>query len=566
MGTLAEDLSAIKTIETGLVNNKVANFAYTDTAYAEDTVNGTPTYDPNAENNIPTADPSVLKVNSTVLQRGWRAKASSITRMLMNHFLGRISYNLNKLNDNMKSLLDTLDSHYGTANGYATLDADGRIPYSQLPESALEYKGEWNASTNTPTLADGTGTLGDMYIVSVAGTQNLGHGSIDFLENDRVIYNGSVWQKLAGGNVRTVNGVSPDGSGNIKLNGEDIPTIATIGGSLPSNVSLRDKTMPHAYCKGQADKGSKICIGDIPVNTSTVFLLTFSDDNTYGSGVIKVSLQDTEEGAFPLYEVIYNNAVTSATNYGIKAGTYIARFVTASDTPVGYRIAIESEYEVASSREAHKATLASGTGICHSTSSDTVKVVEMPNFTITGTLAHTYEFLVTFTNTQSISGAVQMKINADGTSYPLYIDGVASASGQTIFAGTYKCVFTIVTNRFYLTTREASSQILLDVIIGSNPADHLAFIKIPLTYNTFLLCRQANVAYNMSASTAYKLSISGTQGFYILGGSVTAAADGDILCKQHFTAIYSDHAEVYIKPSIASSLFIYSVVFVCRYN
>lgn len=35
---------------------------------------------------------------------------------------------------------------------------------------ALNYKGTWNANTNTPTLASGVGTKGDYYVVSVAGT------------------------------------------------------------------------------------------------------------------------------------------------------------------------------------------------------------------------------------------------------------------------------------------------------------------------------------------------------------------------------------------------------------
>lgn len=86
----------------------------------------------------------------------------------------------------------------GQANGVASLDANGRIPYSQLPESAMEYKGTWDASTNTPDLADGTGDTGDMYIVSVAGTVDFGSGNIIFYEGDRVVYNGSVWQRVAG--------------------------------------------------------------------------------------------------------------------------------------------------------------------------------------------------------------------------------------------------------------------------------------------------------------------------------------------------------------------------------
>ena len=53
----------------------------------------------------------------------------------------------------------------------------------------------WNASTNTPTLADGSGDTGDVYRVSVAGTRDLGSGAIDFQVGDYAIYNGSTWEK-----------------------------------------------------------------------------------------------------------------------------------------------------------------------------------------------------------------------------------------------------------------------------------------------------------------------------------------------------------------------------------
>ena len=226
MGTLNEDLSAIKTVEDTIIANKVAKFAYTDEAYAQNDANGVTEYNVNNAQNIPTADPSVLKVNDTVLSKGYRAQASSITRMLMNHFLGRLSYNVNKVNDGFSNLVATLIAHRGTANGFATLDANGRVPYSQLPESAMEYKGQWNAETNTPTLADGTGTKGDFYIVSVAGTQNLGSGNIQFFVNDRVIYDGSVWSRLSAGDVKTVNNVLPT-NGNVPLTGENIPVSTT---------------------------------------------------------------------------------------------------------------------------------------------------------------------------------------------------------------------------------------------------------------------------------------------------------------------------------------------------
>lgn len=199
MGTLNEDLTEIKSVEDALTSNKVARFAYTENAYNNNDADGVDVYNVDNEQNIPNGTASIMKVNQTVINKGYRAQASSITRMLMNHFLGRLSYNVNKVNDNMSSLLSTLQSHLGTSNGIATLDADGRVPYSQLPESAMEYKGTWNASTNTPTLADGTGNTGDMYMVSVEGTVDFGSGDITLYEGDSVVYNGSVWQRVSGG-------------------------------------------------------------------------------------------------------------------------------------------------------------------------------------------------------------------------------------------------------------------------------------------------------------------------------------------------------------------------------
>lgn len=165
MGTLNEDLTEIKKVEDTIIANKVARFAYTDEAYTKNDANGVIKYNVNKAQNIPTADPSVLKVNDTVLSQGYRAQASSITRMLMNHFLGRLSYNVNKVNDGFSNLVATLIKHRGTANGFATLDENGRIPYSQLPESAA-------------------------------------------------------------GDVKTVNNISPE-NGNIPLTGENIPVSST---------------------------------------------------------------------------------------------------------------------------------------------------------------------------------------------------------------------------------------------------------------------------------------------------------------------------------------------------
>lgn len=99
-------------------------------------------------------------------------------------------------------------SQKGANNGVATLDAGGKVPVSQLPSAVMTFEGTWNASTNTPTLVDGTGDPGMVYLVSVAGTQNLGSGSQTFAVGDWVVANSStVWQKSTNSNaVVSVNG------------------------------------------------------------------------------------------------------------------------------------------------------------------------------------------------------------------------------------------------------------------------------------------------------------------------------------------------------------------------
>lgn len=65
---------------------------------------------------------------------------------------------------------------------------------------ALNYKGTWNASTNSPALASGVGAKGDYYVVSVAGSTNL-DGETLWGVGDWAVFNGSVWQRVEGGNT-----------------------------------------------------------------------------------------------------------------------------------------------------------------------------------------------------------------------------------------------------------------------------------------------------------------------------------------------------------------------------
>ena len=95
---------------------------------------------------------------------------------------------------------------------------------------ALNYKGVWNATTNTPALASGVGTKGDYYVVSVAGSTNL-DGETLWGVGDWAVYNGAAWQKVEGGN--TINATTVSASTSVTT--PVIQATSSAGGTLKNN-------------------------------------------------------------------------------------------------------------------------------------------------------------------------------------------------------------------------------------------------------------------------------------------------------------------------------------------
>jgi hypothetical protein len=98
---------------------------------------------------------------------------------------------------------------------------------------ALNYKGTWNASTNTPALASGVGTKGDYYVVSVAGTTTL-DGISNWGVGDWAAFNGSAWQRVEGG--ADLNGVNVSFTGT--ASGPTYETSNTAAGLTISNNDI----------------------------------------------------------------------------------------------------------------------------------------------------------------------------------------------------------------------------------------------------------------------------------------------------------------------------------------
>lgn len=81
--------------------------------------------------------------------------------------------------------LDALPTMYvpltqrGAASGVATLDGTTHVPIAQIPGvTTLRFRGPWNATTNTPALVDGAGTVGDTYRIVGGSFRDLGSGNI----------------------------------------------------------------------------------------------------------------------------------------------------------------------------------------------------------------------------------------------------------------------------------------------------------------------------------------------------------------------------------------------------
>lgn len=326
MADLKSEIESLEEKEGKLVNNKVANFAYTDTAYDTDDANGHNDYVYSRDNNIPVKDLDVINVNETVITKGYRSQASSVTRMFMNHFLGRVSYNLNKTVDVVKGLLTQIKSYIGQPNGLATLDETGRVPLEQLPESTIVYKGQWNASTNTPHLANGTGTQGDFYEVSVAGWFNAetgesssteAEGYVHYFSGDGIIYDGSSWNRRGSGEIKTVNGVAPELG--------DVKNVIPISKTAFENLT-EEETAGKFYIVSDGSTDPLTLINDV----------TPSDNSAYSSNKVNELLESTGTGTV---SSVNNKEPDADGNVTLEASDVGALGATSS---VGGEISLES--------------------------------------------------------------------------------------------------------------------------------------------------------------------------------------------------------------------------------
>jgi len=176
---------------------------------------------------------------------------------------------------------------------------------------ALNYKGTWNASTNTPTLTSGAGTKGDYYVVSVAGSTSL-DGISNWGVGDLATYNGTAWQRVEGG--ADLNGVNLSVSGVSTLSG------LTASTALALNASKEIVSVTNTGTGDNVLATAPTFVGNVTLSTGNLVVadtkgIDFSA--TPGAGTSEL-LDDYEEGT---WTPVLNGFTTTGTI--TTSGSYI---------------------------------------------------------------------------------------------------------------------------------------------------------------------------------------------------------------------------------------------------
>jgi hypothetical protein len=187
---------------------------------------------------------------------------------------------------------------------------------------ALNFKGTWNASTNTPTLASGVGTKGDYYVVGVAGATTL-DGISTWGVGDWATYNGTVWQRVEGG--ADLEGVNLNVSGTTNL------AALTASTALALDASKNVVSVTNTGTGDNVLATTPTLVGDVTLSTGNLVVsngkgIDFSA--TPGTGTSEL-LADYEEGDWtPVYDTTGTNFTTMTMDVISATYTKIGRQVT----------------------------------------------------------------------------------------------------------------------------------------------------------------------------------------------------------------------------------------------
>jgi len=152
---------------------------------------------------------------------------------------------------------------------------------------ALNFKGTWNASTNTPTLTSGVGVKGDYFVVNTAGTTNL-DGISTWGIGDWATYNGTVWQRVEGG--ADLEGVNLNVSGTTNL------SALTASTALALDANKNVVSVPNTGTGNNVLATAPTFAGDVTLSTGNIIISTAGKGIVASNSVAVVNTAATTTG------------------------------------------------------------------------------------------------------------------------------------------------------------------------------------------------------------------------------------------------------------------------------
>jgi len=365
------------------------------------------------------------------------------------------------------------------------------------------YKGTWNASTNTPTLASSVGTQGNYYIVSVAGSTDL-NGITDWKVGDWAIYDGSAWQKVDNtDSVTSVNGLT----GAVSLTTSNISegtnlyfTDARVNANANVSSAYND-TITSAAVTGTSTKTLTLTQRDLGTITAS-----WSDADT---GLTSVGL------SMPSAFSVSNSPLTSNGTISVTGAGTTSQYVRGDGSLATFPTAsLESQRLITEVYNETGATLIKGTVVYINGGHGNLPTITKAIATSDATSAQTY-------------GVVQNDITNNNNGYVVVSGSLTDINTNSYAPGTALYLSSTIAGAWTSTKQYAPAHLVyLGVVTRQHPTQGIVEVKIQ---NGYELDELHNVAAQSPSNGDILQYVSATSLWTKTAGTTSAITEGSNL-------------------------------------